>query len=141
MVQANHKCKRTWAGEADYLSRFTMPDVGRTINKRTNETNELLEILRNREYCVYLCDGLGELLGDVGRLCPCGCIINCVPYCARCRTIKANNYANNYANNQLLACESAQRAHGRSVYLALWRERVEQLPKDVRLSQTRTTAK
>lgn len=66
-----------------------------TINKRTNETNELFEILRNRGYCVRLCDGLGELLCNVSRLCNCMCIINSVSYCARCRTIKINNYGRN----------------------------------------------
>jgi hypothetical protein len=39
-------------------------------------------------------------LGNASRLCPCVCIVNCVPYCARCRTIKANNYGK---ANQLLA--------------------------------------
>lgn len=40
-------CERTWAGEADYLSRFTLPDVGR-IKKNYDNNNHHTRL----RYCV-----------------------------------------------------------------------------------------
>ena len=55
------------------------------------------------------------------------------------RTISNAKVCNYGKASELLARESAQRAHGRTMRIAFWRKGIEQLPKDVQLPQTRTT--